>query len=436
MNIFLEVFFEKLNSNCIEYCVLRNFEGLPFTVGNSDLDILVGAKDVHKFYSVIDEVLLLTSGKIVVRYGELTPRLCIVCKNGVEWYGLQIDVHEGILPYKTSSMFPVNYILKNTCLNNGVRVANYSDSDLLAFFKEILNNGHCNAEYYEGARDAWSSDQNYYEELLSLTYSDKFLHDASGLFNGKYDSEKIRLLSIVGRRDLSSGLRIKISNLFFNIKKLNRFLHTPGFTIAFLGTDGAGKTTIIEKLKPVLNSAVHNSLYYEHMRPNVMPNIAQLFGDKQDENPVVNPHGKSSSGGIMSILRLAYYATDYIFGYWYKVYPVLVKKSSIWIFDRYYHDYIIDPKRTRVSLPSIVLKTVGVFIPKPDLVLCLGAKPEAIHSRKPELTLVEVEKHVLSLKSLCDSQSNAFWVDTGGDIDSSFNSAVELIIKKMGARYK
>ena len=80
----------------------------------------------------------------------------------------------------------------------------------------------------------------------------------------------------------------------------------------------------------------------------------------------------------------------------------LAKKAircCVWMFDRYYYDYLIDPKRGKIKLPRWLLKLGQFFIPEPDMILCLGTNAESIHRRKPELTLIEVERQVVELKN-------------------------------------
>ena len=138
---------------------------------------------------------------------------------------------------------------------------------------------------------------------------------------------------------------------------------------------------------------------------------------------------------IGSLLRLFYYSFDYIFGHLLKVYPMIVKKSSIWIFDRYYYDYMIDPKRARMNLPKWIINTMGYFIPKPDLVLCFGADPKVIFDRKPELPLEEIAKQVDKLKEFCNKNDKVVWIDTGNSIDDSVKETFNVILEKMNERY-
>jgi thymidylate kinase len=436
MNLFLDLFFKKLNSSGLKYCVLRNYKELPASVGTSDLDILINKDGVKSFYYVLDQVLKNVSGKIIIQYGDLTPRICIVCKNGSEWYGIQIDVHEGVLPYRTSGMFPVESVFGKASKYNDVWVADDSDADLIAFLKEILNNKKCEEQYFKDSKIAWAKNKQEYLVVLSSIYSELFLNRMETVMSGDFDPLKVKALALIGRKDLTKGWRRKYVGIISGLKKSYRFLRTPGFTIAFLGTDGAGKTTIIDSLSPSLNRSVHNALFYEHMRPNVLPNIAQIFGRKKMDGPVTNPHAKEASGILGSLLRLFYYSLDYVVGYWVKVYPVLVRKSSIWIFDRYFYDYLLDPKRARINLPVPFIKFIRVFIPKPDLILCLWTDPKEIYERKPELPLYEIEEQVLRLQTFCESEINASWVDTGGALDVTVDSAMEIIVNRMAGRYK
>ena len=61
---------------------------------------------------------------------------------------------------------------------------------------------------------------------------------------------------------------------------------------------------------------------------------------------------------------------------------------------------------------------------------------QSIHKRKPELPLAEVERQVLELKTFCDSHKKAVWIDTGKEIKTSSNDALEVIITMMSKRFE
>lgn len=204
-----------------------------------------------------------------------------------------------------------------------------------------------------------------------------------------------------------------------------------GFSIAFLGTDGAGKSTIISHLTPILKELYPDSVYYEHLRPNKFPSIASLMGKKDEFNgPALNPHSKKTSGPFGSFFRWSYYLLDYTVGYGIKVFPKKAFTSCVWIFDRYYYDYRIDKRRTRVDLPDWVLKFGQWIIPEPDIIFCLGADPELIFARKPELTIDEVHRQVEKLKLFSLENKKAIWIDTSDSIEKSVED-VMLTINKL-----
>ncbi len=202
-----------------------------------------------------------------------------------------------------------------------------------------------------------------------------------------------------------------------------------------MGTDGSGKSTIIDAICPVLEQSLHTKPLYEHLRPNLLPSLARVFGRPVSEGPVTNPHGSKPSGLCGSLLRLCYYTTDYILGYWLKVFPVMVKSPCLYIFDRYFYDYYIDPRRGRIALPHWIPKALGLLIPKPDIILCLGAEPQIVHERKPELPLAEIERQTQALRKFCEGNARAVWIDTGCSAEKSVDQALEAVTARMAARY-
>lgn len=209
-----------------------------------------------------------------------------------------------------------------------------------------------------------------------------------------------------------------------------------GLFVVILGPDGAGKSTIIEAIRPLIETALHSKIFYEHMRPNLLPSLARLFGRPVKEGPTTDPHASKPSGFLCSLIRLLYYTTDYVIGYWLKVFPVLVKRPCTYVFDRYFYDYFIDPRRGRIALPQWIIRIFSLVVPKPDIILCLGADPKVIHARKPELPLEEFKRQMDALRKFCDSNERAVWIDTGCSIEDSVNRALEAITTRMAVRYE
>jgi len=438
---FLIDLFSTLNKKNIIYCVLRNFDTLPFDLLGSDIDLFVCQENFQKFHEILESITKKYNGYVISELFSPNVKDVSLCGFYKEnWWGVRFDTFTYV-GTNQCSIFSNEFIISRINIYNGIKVVNKNDSYILGFIKEIIGAKKFSERYAQDAFNAYKQEQKLYDteflELLDKGLVNKYLIP---LIKGEIGfSEKICKIIYNGfkKKYYSNKLELFIST-FLNFKyKLKRLAKTPGFSIAILGTDGSGKTTIINKLIPLLEKPLHNKLYCSHMRPNMTPNIAQLFGKPFDSNLNLNPHKELTSGFFISLIRLLYYLFDYIFGYWIIVNTVLAKKTTIWFFDRYYYDYLFDQKRSCIKMPIWIIKLFGLFVPTPNLIICLGANSNLIYSRKAELPIDEIRSQIQKLKSFCSKKSNAVWIDTGNQsIESTINLAMEQIVFNMSNRYK
>lgn len=430
---FLEDLFRQLNSNNIHYSVLRNYELLPESTGESDIDVWVHAKDVAKFYSILINCTINNRGKVVSFIDKLfDPKICVM---GANW-GCQFDIFKGFIPFKKYILMSGDIVWDNTIDNYGVNVLDKRIGDILAFLKEVLNNGNLNQkpEYYIKAQNAINSlNRKNLSDCLKM-FNTEFIDKILQVGKKDESQEFIKAIHNDGIKGLKKN---KVCGSIF-LSKFHRLFKKPGYTLAVLGTDGAGKSTIIEGINPYLEGAFHHCVIYNHLRPNAIPDIGVLLGKKNiNEHDIVNsnPHGEKSSGFFGSLIRWGYYLIDYTFGYAKIVLKKIHTHSSIFIFDRYYYDYYIDPLRSKTVLPNWIFRIGEFFVPSPDIILCLGGSPKKIYERKPETSFEEVSKQSERLRKFCKRRNNAFWIDTTGDKELSINNAMKVIISVMERRY-
>lgn len=170
----------------------------------------------------------------------------------------------------------------------------------------------------------------------------------------------------------------------------NRFTQLSpqkGMTITFSGVDGAGKSTIIEEVKETLTRKYRRKVVVIRHRPSLLPILsAYKHGKAEAERRAATtlPRQGNNKKSWSSMLRFAYYYSDYLFGQFY-VYFKYHLRSYIVLYDRYYFDFIVDGRRSNIQLNNKVPKFLYRFIHQPDLNLFLYAKPEVIRKRKKEL---------------------------------------------------
>ena len=430
--MFTKELFNELNRQEIEYAVLRNYQQLPDSCGGSDLDIWVAEKDYNRFMSII-EVLAKECAGVLASYipDDTCPRLIF---QAVGW-GIQMDVHIGVAQHRGVPYINNTIIESHIIEHNGVKVLAPEIDGLISFLKEVLNNKECKDEYCVQAANLIErlSPQciEQYLQAFSKYAREKIVNV---LRNRDFSKESIRALGIICSNDLQT-IGTKARYHISQLAKLARVFNQPGYTIAVLGTDGSGKSFIINKITPILNEAFHKGVRYEHMRPNHLPSLAVALGKKKADEPATvcsDPHGSKPSGFMGSLLRLSYYWIDYTWGYFRKVRP---SKDVVWFFDRYYYDYYVDQRRARLSLPNWVIKLFGWFVPCPDLTICLGGDPAKIYARKPETSLEEVTRQTMALKDFTCRHKRTVWVDTTVAPEESVEMAMKAIVEMMSKRF-
>lgn len=428
-NFFLIELFDSLNSKHIEYCVLRNYKSLPNSTNGSDLDLWISTNDINKISNILKCISIKTSCSIVSFINnKFSPKYCF--QNEKE--GIQIDIFCGDIYYQNNIIFDENTIKSNITYYNGIAILDDNLANLISMIKEIINNGYCASKYISPIYNSSCYDIDYLKLYLNR-FNNSFISKLYQCIKDKNIENNNRLLFKLACKGLYKNTTIN------KIKKINRFFtRKPGYVIAILGTDGSGKSTIINNITPILNEGFHNGIIYNHLRPNAIPDLGIILGKKEKKENVKvvsNPHAEKQSGLIISLIRWGYYMIDYTFGYMKTVYPTIHLKSKIFIFDRYYYDYYIDQKRSKTNLPKWIISLGELFLPKPDLILCLGGTPEKIYKRKPETSIEEVTKQTNALKNFCNNHSNAVWIDTCTDIETSTKEAMEAICNMMAKRY-
>jgi len=377
--MFIDYFFAKVLQ---ENYVLLKFsdESIASLDQHTDLDILIDESRLTSILPAIknDPSVL----KIKEESKNTMTQLFIFFKDSSF---LQIDFLFGFYR-KTLEFLNKNEVMEHAGVNrDGIRVcANHHLLEHVFLFQNL--NGTAIQEKYI----------KYFKSLPPAEYlrlvdylNDKYKIacksiECLGVFN------KESLKNVQARLSLqreNSGL-----NRFKNIFKywsdvFKSIKNKRGFTITFSGVDGAGKSTIIEEIKEILEYKFRRNVVVLRHRPSILPILSAYKHGKEKAEQIsmeTLPRTGKNKNKISSAIRFAYYYVDYIFGQFY------IKMKYHWrgyavLYDRYYFDFIIDGKRSNINLPGGIPKFFYRFVYKPPLNLFLYADPETILKRKKEL---------------------------------------------------
>ena len=174
-------------------------------------------------------------------------------------------------------------------------------------------------------------------------------------------------------------------------------------TVAFLGPDGSGKSTAIKLVGELLRKRGYTVISY-HLR-------AGFFRRQNRENihPNECPHAKRAYGWLLSIIKLLWLLFEYTVDYLLLVRPK-TRRGEIVIFDRYYHDILVDPKRYRVGVPEKIIRFIGRFVPYPNIIIVLDIDPVVVRARKVEVELSESIRQHDAYRKFSVSTPNAILV--------------------------
>ena len=389
-------FFRKLESLNVTYCILGGYEGLPDKYDSNDIDIVVSEDNILTVSDVLKFVFRDHGSEYYTlnRYkGRLTYLFYFFADDGIIEESLKIDLFENF--ELRGRVFLTAGEIKNCSVrHNHLNIPSTLHIGFMAAIKGVLKGGGAWNKYIQRVKNAIYANREGMEQLLLRVFFRKTIHILFFcLNNGDIEEvEAIRKRMIYEtyiKSFLRNPIRFPWNLLSYIWMTMRKVFNPPKYTIALLGPDGVGKSTLIRHMESHLMGILKtetNEMKTFHIRPGVFPTITELLNRKKQPNgkTSVLQEAWQSPSVIISFIRLLCFWVDYMLGYIVKVLPELVKYRVV-VLDRYFYDILIDPLRYKIRLPNILMKTLFMSIPRPRIIIVLDAPPDVIFRRKGEL---------------------------------------------------
>lgn len=435
--------FSKLTCDDIPYVVLRNYEGLPSSVGR-DVDILLNETDLPRYRALLRITAKASGWRIVrveSRYGFW--KCYLYNPESPERRFLQIDA---FCPqhYRSIPWFPTGDVLEARQKREVffTPAAGHQAMDLL--LKELLASGRVKRAYVSRIVTLIDSDPDRFMLAVSRTFgqqvASELLHmcrreDWSAL---DQQANRLRLALTVHAWQTQPWAQC-MRSLRYLWGHAVKYVQPSGFFICLIGPDGSGKTSVAQGLHHTLGYTRFQKVHYRHGRFGILPELkvikqvaVRLLGrdrrvdiEEQEHDVIDRPHNP-----VRAIGYLLYYTLDYILGHLVVLHTRA--KGELLICDRYFYDYMI--QRTFRSLPSWLAMFLEKLIPKPDMVVFLTSSPEVVYSRKQEIPIEEIERQITICRGLVKRLPGACTVETDTALPDVISRVLDIIMECMAKR--
>ena len=439
--LLLEKVFKVINESGLDYCIQNKYEMMPEEIP-SDIDMMyrnASEKDLDNLVNkVAKETGLIVTQKICQGYFEYTYIISYPCPQ--QYFQLQLDFYRARSRRGYLNIMPSEEMLESKRFYKCFYVPDpYIEFKYMWIRRTIKHD--MNKEHIEIAKKLYlNNPKKYIEQLkkdigsevssLVLEILDK--NDVE-IFNRNFEVFN-RAAKRISQKNASPSIRLKYTAFMLRTVIPKRVFHKCGLSVAFIAPDGAGKSTVINRVKETVSGSFYGvNLYY--MRPRLFKNLGHYNKLNPTEEAATNdnPHGVVCDGVFKSAVRFFFYNLDFQLGTLLKVNRKKIAKEFV-IFDRYYYDYFADMKRYKYSLPAWFPAAFEWMIPKPDMVFVLDGDPKVLYDRKKELTISELEKQCSVFRRLAQNRKRFYAINVDRDVDTIVDEITETILREMERR--
>lgn len=422
------------------YVIMNKYDEMPYSIP-SDIDINVTQNDFERLDLVITnlakELKFIITQKIWHNFRKCAYILSPATLNTP--FRLQLDFFSDFSVKNTPLLIPYNEMNKNTRKYGRFNAPAYNVEYVFLLFRRIFKNDF-SIEHCQTIKAALIQDLTKIREYSAIYFGNELAYEiANKILKEDYEGlSRIRPALLKQMNKYSS--RQSIGAYYFRYwfdqfkRAIYRIKYPVGMSIALLGPDGCGKSSLFEKIEYLCWGSFHG-IEKKYFRPRLFKNIGHynIFNPTEEGETNTDPHGVSKDSFLKSLIRYSFYNIDFIIGYWFHIKPKEIKKKLI-VFDRYYFDYFVDLKRYKYNLPKWLPKKLTRIIPKPDLVFILDGNADVFYPRKKELPIEELKRQIIEYKNLSSVIKNSIIVDSTKPIDVVTTTMTRDILLFKGQR--
>ncbi|MFC1789843.1 hypothetical protein ACFLYY_02625 [Patescibacteria group bacterium] len=438
---FFTLLFSILDQKRIPYAVLRNYDDLPEKpLKGSDVDLLIDTGNKDKYLNILKEVARKSDSYVILKLPQVDCISCFVYQKNSS-LGFWIDACTE-LSTKSFVWADSKFLLKNRRKNEkDFFVIPPGGEAATIFVKEFLSHSEIKKRYdlkipylAKNNKDAFIKTLRPY--FKGKTVEEMFKICSDGKWNKASKKRKGWFLQLIVKDFLRQPFYQLFHLVEFIYRHIKKNFSFKGITIAFIGPDGVGKTTVCEKIPKRTGKIYFKKNYQYHGHFGFFPEwgnmYKRIFGKKRAQKIKENRRNEKA-GFLYSVFSVLYYGLEYFISWPWVIWKKM--RGNLLIFDRYFYDFAA--MNTSSGIPLWLFWNIAKFIPRPNLVFIMLARPELIYKRKKELSLKEIERQIKAFRSdKIYKLAPATIIDGEKSTESVLNEVEDKILKILSRKIK